>query len=501
MSQQKNIGVLKAMGFSKKRIILHYLSFSLIAGLIGSTLGAIISVYLAFEITHMYTGYLGIPFTIIKINYNVILEAITIGMITCFIGAIIPCLTILKFKPADILRPYLSTIMIKSRKTLFEKIIDKIRPPSIRTRISIRNLFRNRIRTTTTILGVAFSLMLVLSMTILMDSFVDNINIQYEKHIRWDIRARFSTMKNISELNVIKEWAGVDDAEPFIYGYVSLQFGERKVDSVLIALLPNTTMHRLNTIHDTYLMDDAIIIGKSIASNLDVWRNDVVNISCYYNSLKLEIIDIDEEPLMLHAVFTTLKTAQKLFKAQNLANGVLLKVDKSRISEIRKKLYELANIERVDVKLEIKKEYADVLSEFTVFNYVMMIIATIVAFSLVLTTITINVLERKYEVVSLRIIGIKARTMYKLITIENLLMMSLGLILGTILGYLLAKFLIIIFVQATSEAFMLISLAFKPATYFSSILLLLATIPISQIPSMRYISRLNLAQTLKEAVL
>ncbi len=444
---------------------------------------------------------MGIPFTLTSVNYKVIGESVVIGILACVVGAIMPSLMVVKLKPVDILRPYISTSMIKSRVTSFEKLLGRFCFLPIRIRMSIRNLFRNRVRTTTTIIGIAFSLMLTLSMVSLMDSFYVNVNIQFDHHVKWNLRAQFSTMKNVSELVEIKNWDGVNRVEPFITGFVTLKFSNKSVDSLLIALPANTSMHLFNIVHGMGLKDGMLIVGEGLANKLHVEVNDTINMVICNSLFKINISGIDKEPLFLYACFTTLKTAQKLFNAVNQANGILLNADPTKISDIRKKLYEIPGIERVDVKSEIKSEWIKLLDEFTVFSYIMLIVSMLVAFSLVLNTITINVIERKYETTTLRVLGVKTKTLIKLIVLENLVLATFGLLIGTGLGYLSAYLLICVFIQTVSEELMILTLAIKPLSYLSTIFVLLTTIFISQIPAIKYVSKINLAQTIKEAAL
>ena len=75
ISQQKEIGILKALGFSNKRIMLHYMLYAFFVGSIGSISGALFSIFLSAEMTHMYTEALGIPFTIVSVDFSVIFKA------------------------------------------------------------------------------------------------------------------------------------------------------------------------------------------------------------------------------------------------------------------------------------------------------------------------------------------------------------------------------------------------------------------------------------------
>jgi len=99
------------------------------------------------------------------------------------------------------------------------------------------------------------------------------------------------------------------------------------------------------------------------------------------------------------------------------------------------------------------------------------------------------------------ILGVKIRTIIKLITMESLILAFFGLLIGTGLGYLVAYLLIQFFIQAAAEEIVMLTLTIQPLSYFYVVSTLLITVFASQIPAMRYISKLNLASTVKEAVL
>ncbi len=501
ISQQREIGVLKTMGFSTRRIVLHYMSFALVAGIAGSVPGALLSIWISAEITKFYTRSLGIPFTLVSVDHLAILQGVVIGVIACMAGAILPSLAVTRLKPVEILRPYISASMVRGRVPLIERAIIRIKSISIRARLTIRNLFRNRIRTGTTVLGIAFSVMLVFSIVSFMDSFYANVGTQYDHHMRWDLRVRFSTMKNVSEIYKIGEWDGVISVEPFIMGIATVSFGGKSVETVIIAYPKNTSMHVFNIINGEGLKDGAVVLGEGLAAKLGVSVGDEVRVNITFAGTVLRVSGIDREPLMLHVCFMTLKTAHGLFNATDMANGALLRVESERIPDVRRKLYEVPGVERVDVKHEVKGEFIRLLDRFMTFAYVMLVISVLVASSLILNIMTTNVMERRYEVATLRILGVGMRSLLASIALENVIMVALGILIGCTFGYLTAWSLIQVFLWAVSEQMLTLELVISPMSVLLISLVVLVAAVLSQIPAMRYVSKINLARAVKEAAL
>ena len=188
------------MGYSKRKVIFHYLTLALLIGVIGSIVGSIFSTIFSKVITQYYTEMLGIPFSLISINFHAIVEAVLAGSIFCILGGVIPCFKVASLKPSEAMLPYVSSLIVKGRIPLLEKMLSRTRFLSVCTKISIRNLFRNCVRTFSTVIGISLSLMLVLSMLGMMDSFYTIVDRQYNEHERWDLRVQFSTMQNINQL-------------------------------------------------------------------------------------------------------------------------------------------------------------------------------------------------------------------------------------------------------------------------------------------------------------
>ncbi len=94
----------------------------------------------------------------------------------------------------------------------------------------------------------------------------------------------------------------------------------------------------------------------------------------------------------------------------------------------------------------------------------------------------------------LRTIGVSMWGVTSLVTIENLILGGLGIVLGLPLGQRLA---LTFSDLAQTEEFTMAATIF-PTTYLVTVSALLVVLLVSQIPSLLYISRLNLASATKD---
>jgi len=500
ISQRKEIGILKAMGYKRKQIIFHYLSYAILIGLIGSTIGVLISIKFSQVTTYYYTSVLGIPFHLTKIYPEVLITSFLIGELSCIIGAILPCLETLKMYPSEIMKPYLSTLMIKGRVPLIEKILQKFFKLSTFSKISIRNLFRNNVRTLSTILGISLSLMLIVSMFGVMDSFYNTIEVGYKDYEKWDIRVRFSTWKATNEVLQIKEWEGIIKVEPFIVTEASIEYGNEVLDCLIIGIPQNSTLRGLKIVKGSEFQSGGIFVTKDIVKklNLDIGKN--ITIKIFNRNISIKLFGICEELFYARTCFLTINTAQKILGIGESVNGAYIKSETGKLSNIRKKLYNLPNVERVDVKEESRKEWLDVMREFTVFPYVMLIMGLLIAFSVTFNTLTINVIERNYEHATLLTMGIPIKKITRALFIETILMIIPAIILGMGLGFMVSYYFLEVFTEQLTEEFIVLKPYINPLNITQTIIFLIAVIIITHYISKKQIRKINLSKLIKEAV-
>jgi putative ABC transport system permease protein len=131
---------------------------------------------------------------------------------------------------------------------------------------------------------------------------------------------------------------------------------------------------------------------------------------------------------------------------------------------------------------------------FYTFIAAMLALGVLMAFAIIFTTMSVNILERQREMATLRIGGVPQRTVARIITGENLLLTLLGVLPGLALGVLGGQ----AFLATYSNDQLRLELAIRPTTLAASAAAILAVAILSQRPGLRAIARLNLANTVRE---
>lgn len=167
-----NIGILKALGYSKTTIMKRYIIYSLSATIIGVIIGTLLgSTLIAQVLFAAYGSLYDLPSLIIEINVLYTALATIISVIATVGVTFIITKKELKQKTADLLRPKPA----KEGKNIFlEKIPSFWSKLSFLFKICFRNIFRYKRRLFMTLIGIAGCTMLVYAGIALNDT-INNI--------------------------------------------------------------------------------------------------------------------------------------------------------------------------------------------------------------------------------------------------------------------------------------------------------------------------------------
>ncbi len=498
-AQRPQIGILMANGFKRRRVIWHYLSYGLILAVVGSVPGIIIGIILAREITKVYTSMLSIPLVIVEFYPSTIFIGISMGLISCLLAAWAPARGAVKVKPADAMRG--ETPITKGGLSLLEKFFPFLKRISSFWKIPLRGISRNKRRSIYTIVGIIFAMMLIMVSW----GMLDTVNFILDKYVNFitlqDYHIQFS--QPIAEINLeeIRDFDQVDLAEPVLELPVSIQKGDERYATALIGLNTKTRLHNFENEENKKisLPIKGIIVGRALRQELGVDRGDFVKIAVKGTDLKFKekIVDFINEPIGTFAYISIDVAQNKLRKVtaqDDLITSSYLKVDSDPEGDLREKLSR-----RNDVGLvEDYRAYFQIIKKFMVLFYVfvgiMLALGGFMAFALIFNTMTVNIMERRREVATLRALGYLRRDILILITIENMLLTIIGIIPGLIAGYYISSYAMS---QYTNDLF-LFDLHFFPLTYVYVSVIILVVALISQIPGIKLVNRLDLTKIIKE---
>ncbi|MFX0014993.1 MAG: ABC transporter permease [Promethearchaeota archaeon] len=529
VAERKDIGVAQALGYSRRTIILQYLGIAMIVTLIGTILGSILGLFFLDWFGPMYTQMLTIPFKPkVTIEYPILIVGLFLGIFTGLIGGYLPIRGAIQPLPAESLRYDPSLHITTGRVPLVEQILSKFRIHLKVTgyKIPLRNFFRSKRRTFSSVFAVIVSVSLI-SMTFgMMESMAYALAFQYEVAEDWDLRIDYSEIPpNASEIaRAINTLDGVTNVTYHLLSGATVTSNRsnigKQVQLIGMKDLNGYVAHIFE--FDAGKWDPSgIILSRPVAEKLKVWEKDFVNLEIprltkLVSSAPLrahfEMVNVsfrisgivDEfNGLVAYMGLDKLITVSNFDDFGQPANTILIKVDnptQERLELIREEIYGKFsyNIRNIFTREEQSSDFLDLLNLIYFIIYIVAVFAVILSCSIVYNTIYINLQEQQREIATLLTIGTPGRRLIRNVTVENLVITLIGTVMGLILGWIMLWFFMRVVLDLE---FFRVKLFMSNETILISFGLTFIGVLVAQFFPLRRALNLNLAEATKERVI
>jgi len=495
--QRSQIGLMRAVGYSRHQVLIHYLSFALIIGIVGAVSGTIAGYLLSEAVTNLYVGFLRIPYTRIEMGWMewlAIEEGLFIGILPCVIAGIIPALAASRLIPSEAMR---TPPPAAGRKMLLERLFPVLTRLSSPWKIPLRNIFRNRRRSLYTVIGITFGISLILVSAAFIDSVDYFMNLQFERIQRYDAQINFVQPQPAAVAEEVEGWDETERVEPILQIPTRLEHGDKTYSTLMVGLPLDSELYGLySTAGDKVTVsEEGILLSEGLRKTLGIDVGDVVNVQSTSAVCQLEVVEFVKQPMGGFG-YVTLEQAQSLAGGQDIISGLMLGVEPQYIDSIREKAYQIPGTASVELTSETREKVDDLMGFLKGMMWVMLGFGAAMAMAIVFTVVTVNILERSREIATMRTLGEGKGRIAAMITIENVLLGLAGLLPGILLGYALAIFFFSI-IQSDMFSF---SLVIFPRTYALTAGIVILIMLISQLPSIRQVNRLDLPSVIKEQV-
>ena len=494
-AQRPHIGVFLANGFTRRQVLLHYLGYGLIPGLIGSVPGAIAGVALARSITRLYTELLSIPVTLVQFYPATLAGAIAFGLIASLLAALAPALVASRVAPAAAMRG--ESPPGGGKLSLVERMIPPLRRSPAAWKMAVRGVGRNPRRTIYTIIGVVLSLMLVLVSWGMIDTIRNLMDRQFVQIQREDATVYFTGPATTSDVAALGDVAGVAAVEPALTVPVSIEADDNHYDTALLVLADGSELHRLDSLEHGWidLPTSGVVLGQATRHLLDIELGDSVTLNLGNGLTPTEeVVAFVDEPLGTMAYVA--RSRAEAFTGMELpaTSALIAYEDGVDSTELRNTITELPQV----AAFEDAKVIYDMMQRYMVLFYafvgVMLVFGGAMAFALIFNAMSVNIAERTREVATLLAVGTDRRSISRYVTAENMMVAMLGIPVGLIVGYYAAKAAMGTF---SSDLFAF-DLYVQPTTFLWASLAILVVALISQWPGLRAIRRISIPKIVKE---
>lgn len=450
--ERTQLGTLKALGYSNKMISGKYLLYASLASLIGVILGislgfTCVPVILCAAWGIMYE----MPETIIGFMPIYLITGVVISIGSTMLAAYLACRKELKAVPSVLMRPKPPKA---GKRVLLENIDFIWSKLSFTSKVTVRNLFRNKKRFLVTVVGIAGCTALLLSACGLRDAISGVIDNQYGKDTgvaQYDLQVVLKDgQTSYSESQLVSEINGVENIESSMLGYLKVCRGysdrtdkELEVD-VLVPENPSTLKNFINlklNNDDVPFTDEGAVISKKLATKTDTEIGDTIKVSWTEGSRTVEydvkvagIVDnytfhyVYMTPSYFNSVTGTAITYNYLFC--KIADGI---TNEQKV-QMENTINDIKDVNGSVFTTVVIENFNNIVNTLNMVIVLFIVAAMALAIVVLYNLNNINVNERIRELATLKVLGFYDGEVSSYIYRENVFLTLIGIVFGLFLG-------------------------------------------------------------------
>lgn len=448
--QRTQIGVLKALGYSKGRILSKYLFYSSSAALIGGILGFYIGSYLfpgvIWQAYGMMYGFAPLSF-VIDLNLG---GLSVLASLVCAAGATLySCYKEFNEVPAELIRPKAPAM---GKRILLERvhfIWDRLK---FLHKVSLRNIFRYKKRFFMMILGVCGCTALLVTGLGIRDSIKNVVSAQYDKIYHVDYTVTFDKELNEAEKDeFIEENSSIISDCMFLYTISVDARANNKVKSInMVVCEDESPIRNFIDLHDEnggleYPGTDECIINDNLAEQMGLKVGDTITISdSDMGEMEVKITGLCEN-YVYNYIYINEATFEKNWGDMEMNSAFVLgrtneDGEVENPHEDGAYLMNADNVASVSVTYDFRDRIDNMMKNLNYIIALVVICAALLAFIVLYNLTNINITERIREIATIKVLGFYPKETSAYVFRENIILTAISAIVGLPLGKALHAF-------------------------------------------------------------
>ena len=429
--QRVQIGTLKAIGFKKNKIILHYISYSFWISLVASIAGLLAGRYFIGNVfIKLEMSFFQIPNGVPIIKGDSYIVALLVILCVSFV-TYLATRKILHEKTAEILRNEIPKVKSHSLNITTAGIFKKM---SFNTKWNIRDMFRNKTRTITGIVGVTACSMLIVCAIGMLNSMNYFIDLQFNRLFNFDYKLSLKSNIGENELKDLTDKYGNNTSES-LYIEIKDQDGNRQSNNIFVT--DSKGYIRFVDNKDNFIElnnNDGVYITYKLAETNNYKIGDEITWhisgdSNYYNS---KIVGFNKDPQNQNVTMT--REYLESLKIEYKPDSIYTNADLSKTKEIQ-------NVEVISNIEELKQGMNGMIETMKTMIVLIIFIAIVLGAVIIYNLGILSYTEKQYQFATLKVLGFKDKQIEKIFIRQNNIVAVISIILGLPAGFYLTDWL------------------------------------------------------------
>ncbi len=502
------IGTMRALGYSDTSIVMKYAIYAGSASVLGCVLGFMggtkLFPWAIWEVYKMMYGFAPLTF---KTSVPLFIISLIVSLL-CTVGvSVLTAMSALKGMPAELIRP---KAPLPGKRIFLEYVGFIWKRMKFLHKVSLRNVFRFKKRMGMMIVGIAGCTSLLITAFGLNDSICNLVDVQYDEIMKYDVSLVFDDKYRQYEIEEAAVNAGQAAGVNYDYAVVKSEQakngGSGYVRDIGMFISDDPNIEKIFGLSNEktgekipWPSDGEVAVSQKLAEKNNVKVGD--NITVLYgedeHEVSLKVGSIFNN-YTFHYVMMTPATYKAAFGKPYTPETLLIATEsKDKADGIKFASYLSENYELKTWSLtaDSRLSFANTMERL---NYVIVLViasAAALAFIVLFNLNNINITERIREIATLKVMGFNRRETGAYVTRENIMLVSMGYVVGIPLGILLHRFVM----SQIAMDIVKYDIRILPLSYLYSLAFVLFFSTIVNLIMRAKIEKIDMAESLKSA--
>lgn len=455
-AQRREIGIGMALGVPRRQLALRPVLVAVQVALLGAVLGVAVGVVVGRLMMGLMKSFFPLPVWVFSFQFGTFLVGAALGLLIPFVATLLPVWRAVRVEPVNAIR----TGVFSTKSSGLSRLVRRI-PLSGRatTQMPFRNLLRAPRRTLMTVLGISASIVVLVGVVGMLDSFFATIH-QAEAELattnpdRYTVQLSSFELADSPNVEAIRSSPLVDRSELRITvgGTLRSTSGHGDKIDTLLELLPLDSPIWTPTIRGAvHTGGPGVVLADKTARDLNVSPGDEVLVKhprreglAAYRYVETPVTVVGTHPFPIRFVsFMDLEQGAALMNLDGVTNALTITPKPGVDSEqMKRAIFRQPGVASVQPVQQITRTIRDQIERFTGFLTVVEGAVLVLALLIAFNSASINSDERAREHATMFAFGMPVRSVLGMGIVESLVIGVLGTAVGIGVGYLLLVFIV-----------------------------------------------------------
>jgi putative ABC transport system permease protein len=437
-TQRSIIATLRAFGYGRAAIVAHYLQLATVIVVIGAAIGLAGSAWLGVTIIELYRKYYRFPSLEFAFHADIVIAGVAVTLFASLAGVLGATLRAAALSPAEAMRP-------EAPKTFKPALVERALGPllSPRSRMVLRQLGRRPGRAALGVVGIAFSVAIVVATGFFGDSIDQLVDVQFFRRAHEDATVVFHGPMSGRAVHELERVPGVLRVEPIRAAPVRIVAGARARSTAVQGIAPGGQLHPLldAQFREVVLPGDGLLLTRRLGEQLGVGPGDLISLELLEGTRavrSLRISGLVDELLGVSAYMDLDGLGRLLGEARSVTSAYMA-IDGRFADAAVRRLQEMPGVASVGLRRTVVRLFRDEISgRMAITTVVLAAFAALIAVGVVYNGARVALSERIHELGCMRVMGFTRREVAALLLGELALQVTAAIPIGWALGRWLA---------------------------------------------------------------